>query len=83
MSTQTGAWRDRQPVALGGSAIGGLVAVDQPKTGLFGVRGNVEPNAAAVGKLGMESRPHQLAKERVALALDQQFSDALFQRLAK
>jgi hypothetical protein len=69
-------------MALSRSAIGGVIAVNQTEARLPGVRGNVESNTAAVGKLRMEPRTHQLAKERIALALDQQLGDALFQRPA-
>ena len=41
--------RNRQPVALGGGAVGGFVAVDQAEARLRFVGRDVESNPAAVG----------------------------------
>jgi hypothetical protein len=76
MGPEAGARRDGQPVALGGSAIGGLVAVDQAKPRLPFLGGNVESNPAAVGKLTMKTGSHQLADEGIVFAFDQQLGDA-------
>lgn len=76
MSLKTCARRDGEPVAFGGGSVGGLIAVDQAEARPRLVGLDVESNPAAVGQLGMKTRPHQLADEGVVLAFDQQLGDA-------
>lgn len=77
---QAGAWRNREPVALGWRAVGRFVAVDEAKPGLSFACRDVKSDPAAVSKLGVEPWSHRFADERVALAFDQQLGDAALQR---
>ncbi len=79
MRLKAGARRDGEPVALGGGAVGGFIAVDQPEARLCLVAWDVESDPAAVGQLGIKTRTHQLAGEGIAFALDQQLRDAALQ----
>jgi hypothetical protein len=72
---------DSQPVALGGGAVGGFVAIDQAEARLRFVGWDVESDPAAVGQLGVETPTHQLAGEGIAFAFDQQLGDAALQGL--
>lgn len=76
MRSQPGTRRDREPAALGGCSVGWLVAVNEPETRLALVRGNVESDPSAAGKLCVTPWAHQLAEVGVRFAFDQQLGDA-------
>lgn len=79
MDAESGSGTNGEPEASGRCAIGGLVAIDQPKARLAFVRLNVEADSSTVGQLGMATGSHQLAHMGIGLAFQEQRSDTRLQ----
>lgn len=79
VNTQAGPGANGKPETSGGSAICGLVAIDQAEARLALVALDIEPDSTTVGQLRMATHSHQLAGVRIRLALQKQLGDPTLQ----
>src|ERR1700683_153622 len=79
MCPQPGTGRDGEPAALGGGAVGWLVAVDETEARLALVGGDVETDSSAVGQLRMPTSAHEFTEVGVGLTFDEQLGNAILE----